>query len=231
MKDWSELKFWSTTYPELPAKMPKFRKGSGEGAGMDFSKVFPPPEHWFRAFDLCPYDKVKCVILGQDPYHKEGLANGLAFSVWPHVKSWPPSLRNVLAEYQSDLGLPCPRTGDLRPWADAGVLLLNTILTGGYAEGEKGKALSHQGIGWERLTYEVLSVLSKERDGIVFMLWGKKAQEYMALVDTSRHCVLTANHPSPLSKTGFLGCKHFSKANAYRKEKELEEINWELPHK
>lgn len=211
---WGDLKFFDKEWKRLSDYL----------EDVDF---FPADHNIWKAFELTPFDEVKVVILGQDPYHTKGLAHGLAFSVQPHVKPLPPSLRNVLAEYQSDLGHPRPRTGDLSDWARRGVLLLNTILTV-----EEGKPLSHAGLGWEKLTYEALRSLSSEREGIVFLLWGKKAQEYKGAIDEKkdssgrpRHCILEAPHPSPLSK-GFRGCKHFSKANAYLGKENA--IDWKL---
>lgn len=186
----------------------------------------PHPSLRFKALELTPFNKVKCVILGQDPYHTKGIAHGLAFSVQPHIKSLPPSLRNIFVEYELDLGYPKPRSGDLSLWAREGCLLLNTILTV-----EEGKPLSHKGLGWEKLTYEILRSLNDKRgttddDSIVFMLWGKAAQEYRALIDNPRHLVLCAAHPSPLNaKGGFFGCKHFSKTNEFLKDRK---IDWRL---
>lgn len=210
---WSDLRFWASK-DHFNLKV----------ALSTTSTTLPKIEDWYRAFDLTPFDQVKVVILGQDPYHRKGWAHGLAFSVQPHVKPLPPSLRTVLTEYARDTKSPYPKTGDLTLWAERGVLLLNTILTV-----EEGKALSHQGIGWEKLTYEVLSELSEKREGLVFMLWGKKAQEYTARIDATRHCVLTAPHPSPLSRQSFIGCSHFSKANDYLKGTKNGTVDWKLP--
>lgn len=208
---WSKLKFWRTTYQKM--RIPE--------------NSLPPEKERFRAFELTDRGDVNVCIIGQDPYHTKGMACGLAFSVQPHITNLPPTLRNILREYSEDTGYGMPKNGSLERWAQNGVLLLNTILT--VCE---GKPLNHEGIGWERLTYEVLRTLSLERDGIVFMLWGKKAQEYRALIDESKHLVLTAPHPSPLAgKSGrpqFKGCKHFTLANEYRKKRGLEPINWRL---
>ncbi len=215
---WSQLRFWKS-----------YRWAEG-GLEFDLNKpsTLPSRDQWFKAFDLTPFDEVKVVILGQDPYPTKGHAHGLAFSVQPHVKPLPYSLRNILREYQESLGCLPPRSGSLLSWAEHGVLLLNTILTV-----EEGKSLSHQGLGWENLTYEALRTLSDKKTNLVFMLWGKKAQEYKALIDHDKHLVLCAPHPSPLSQRsmtkGFLGCKHFSKANAYLKENGLEPVDWKLP--
>lgn len=188
----------------------------------EWDKVLPPHKDWYKAFDLTPFEDVKVVILGQDPYPKKGLAHGLAFSVQPHVKPLPPSLRTILAEYMSDTGHPSPRTGDLSLWSTRGVLLLNTILTV-----EEGKPLSHKGLGWEKLTYEVIRTLSEKREGLVFMLWGKHAQQYKAAIDLKKHLVLEAGHPSPLNtgRNKFSGCKHFSKANEFLGSRR---VDWKL---
>lgn len=185
-----------------------------------FKKVFPPAKEVFRAFDLCPFEKVKGVVLGQDPYHGAGQANGLCFAVNEGV-NLPPSLQNIFKEIESDLGVKMSGRGDLLPWAEQGVLLLNATLT--VAAGQAG---SHQGKGWERFTDSVVAALSNEREGLVFMLWGKYAQAKGAMIDRERHLVLEAAHPSPFSAySGFFGCKHFSKANAYLGEKA---IKWDF---
>jgi uracil-DNA glycosylase len=177
-----------------------------------------PNEPIYRAYHLTPPDKVKVVILGQDPYPTKGHANGLAFSVHPHVKPLPPSLRNIFREYQDDLGYDQPRHGDLTPWAERGVLLINTAL-------EVGKFKQ-----WERFTYDKLRRLSGMRRGIVFILWGAKAQEYAALIDVAHNDVLQAPHPSPLSaRTGFFGSKPFTTANKLRVSGQLEPVDWKLP--
>lgn len=182
-------------------------------------KVFPPQEEVFRAFEVCAFEKVKVVILGQDPYHGAGQANGLCFAVNEGVKL-PPSLKNIFKEVESDLGVKMSGRGDLLPWAEQGVLLLNSILTV-----VEGKAGSHEGKGWERLTDAAIRALSREREGLVFMLWGKYAQAKGAMIDREKHLVLEAAHPSPLSAyRGFFGCKHFSQANAYLHEP----IKWEF---
>ena len=182
-------------------------------------KVFPPPKEVFRAFEVCPFEKVKVVILGQDPYHGAGQANGLCFAVNEGVKL-PPSLKNIFKEVESDLGVKMSGRGDLLPWAEQGVLLLNSILTV-----EEGKAGSHEGKGWERLTDAAIRALSREREGLVFMLWGKYAQAKGAMIDREKHLVLEAAHPSPLSAyRGFFGCKHFSQANGYLREP----IKWDF---
>ena len=183
--------------------------------------IYPPKQQIFRALNLCNFDDVKVVILGQDPYHEPHQANGLAFSVTKDVRI-PPSLVNIYKEIHDDLGLPIPNHGDLTYWAKQGVLLLNTVLTV-----QAHKPMSHRGVGWEEFTDAVIRRLNDEREHIVFMLWGAYAQKKGAFIDRTRHCVLTAPHPSPLSADrGFFGCKHFSKANAYFRSKGLAEIEW-----
>lgn len=173
-------------------------------------EVYPPAAKIFAAFDACPFDKVKVVILGQDPYHGPGQANGLCFSVNPGVRM-PPSLVNIFKEVSADTGAPMPADGDLSRWACQGVLLLNATLTV-----EANRAGSHQGQGWEQFTDEVISRLSRDRDHLVFILWGSYAIRKSALIDQTRHLVLTSPHPSPLSAhRGFFGNHHFSRANAY----------------
>ena len=173
-------------------------------------EVYPPAAKIFAAFDACPFDKVKVVILGQDPYHGPGQANGLCFSVNPGVRM-PPSLVNIFKEVSADTGAPMPADGDLSRWARQGVLLLNATLTV-----EANRAGSHQGQGWEQFTDEVISRLSRDRDHLVFILWGSYAIRKSALIDQTRHLVLTSPHPSPLSAhRGFFGNHHFSRANAY----------------
>ncbi len=185
--------------------------------------IYPPPPLIFNAFNLTPFDKVKVVILGQDPYHGEGQAHGLCFSVPPGVPH-PPSLQNIFKELQDDLGIPPPKCGDLTRWALQGVLLLNAILT--VRAHQPG---SHRGIGWERFTDAVLKKISDLKEGVVFMLWGKFAQEKKKLIDGRKHLILTASHPSPYSaNNGFFGCRHFSKANMYLKRVGKEPINWNL---
>jgi len=173
--------------------------------------IFPQGHQIFRALDLCPVEKVKVVILGQDPYPTRGHAHGLCFSVEEHVRPFPKSLINIFKEIQSDLGQPFPPNGSLVRWADQGVLLLNAVLTV-----EEGKPESHARKGWEMFTDAVISKLNENRSGIVYMLWGSKAQEKAAVVDGNRNMILRSVHPSPLSAhRGFLGCRHFSQANEY----------------
>lgn len=185
------------------------------------TRVFPPAGKIFAAFDSCPFDKVKVVILGQDPYHGAGQANGLCFSVSPGT-ALPPSLINIFKEVSDDLGVAMPTDGNLERWARQGVLLLNATLTV-----EEGKAGSHQNHGWEEFTDAAVRALANERDGLVFMLWGSYAIRKGAFIDRNRHLVLTAPHPSPLSAyRGFFGCKHFSKANEWITAHGQKAIEW-----
>ena len=185
--------------------------------------IFPKGSEYFRALDLTPLDKVKVVILGQDPYHGDGQAHGLCFSVRPGVRV-PPSLINIYKEIEDDLGIRPPRHGFLEHWAEQGVLLLNSVLTV-----ERGLAASHQGRGWETFTDRVIEKVNGLDHPVVFMLWGSYAQKKAAFVDR-RHLVLKAPHPSPLSAhRGFLGCRHFSKANAFLEKNGLAPIDWSLP--
>jgi uracil-DNA glycosylase len=187
-------------------------------------RVFPKGSEYFRALDLTPLAKVKVVILGQDPYHGVGQAHGLCFSVRPGVRI-PPSLVNIYKELEDDLGIPPARHGFLEHWARQGVLLLNSVLTV-----EEAQAASHQGKGWERFTDAVIRKVNDECEAAAFMLWGSYAQRKAAFVDTGRHLVLKAPHPSPLSAhNGFFGCKHFSKANAFLQSRGREAIDWRLP--
>ena len=185
--------------------------------------VFPPGSLWFEAFNRTPFDKVRVVILGQDPYHGPGQAHGLCFSVLPGTKL-PPSLINIYTEIQSDLGAQMSGAGDLSPWADQGVLLLNATLTV-----EAHRAGSHQNMGWEQFTDAAIAALNTQSEGLVFMLWGSYAQKKGAHIDTNKHLVLKAPHPSPLSAhRGFFGCQHFSKTNQYLTSKGQEPIDWQL---
>ncbi len=191
-------------------------------------RIFPAGSEWFRALDLTPLDRVRVVILGQDPYHGEGQAHGLCFSVRPGTRI-PPSLVNIYKELQADLGIPPARHGFLEPWARQGVLLLNSVLTV-----RMGAAASHQGRGWERFTDAVIRLVNARPEPVVFMLWGSYAQKKAAFVDSidrsGRHLVLKAPHPSPLSAhSGFFGCRHFSKANAFLESIGQPPIDWALP--
>lgn len=186
--------------------------------------VYPPGPEIFAAFAHTPFDAVRVVILGQDPYHGPGQAHGLCFSVRPGVRV-PPSLDNIFKEIQRDLGLARPDHGCLTPWADRGVLLLNSVLTV-----EDGHAGAHQKKGWEGFTDAAIDALNREREGLVFLLWGAHAQRKGQLIDRTRHCVLSSVHPSPLSAhRGFIGCGHFSAANRYLESHGHAPIDWSLP--
>jgi len=187
-------------------------------------QVYPPGPQIFAAFDATPFEQVKVVVLGQDPYHGAGQAHGLSFSVMPGVPV-PPSLLNIYKEIEADLGLPRPDHGCLLPWAQRGVLLLNAVLTV-----EAGQPGSHQKRGWEGFTDHVVETLNQEREGLVFLLWGSYAQQKGKVIDTRRHRVLKAPHPSPLSAhRGFLGCGHFSAANEYLERRGQGRVDWSLP--
>ena len=187
-------------------------------------RIFPKGSDWFRALDLTPIEEVRVVILGQDPYHGPGQAHGLCFSVPSGVQP-PPSLVNIYKELESDLGISRPRHGFLEHWARQGVLLLNSVLTV-----EMGRAASHRERGWERFTDRIIAEVNAKSDPVVFMLWGSYAQKKAAFVDGSKHLVLKAPHPSPLSAhSGFFGCRHFSKANAFLESRGMEPIDWALP--
>lgn len=186
--------------------------------------IYPPGSHYFNAFNHTPFDRVKVVILGQDPYHGPGQAHGLCFSVPNGVKP-PPSLINIFREIEADLGITMPQHGCLNSWADQGVLLLNSVLTV-----EQGNAASHQGKGWEQFTDRVIHLVNDGCENTVFMLWGAYAQRKGAFIDRQRHLVLEAPHPSPLSAhRGFLGCRHFSRANAWLTEHGKPAIDWSIP--
>jgi uracil-DNA glycosylase len=185
--------------------------------------VYPPEDEVFNAFQHTPYHKVKVLLLGQDPYHDEGQAHGLCFSVKPGVRP-PPSLKNIFKELKNDLGCPIPNHGCLTAWADQGVFLLNAVLTV-----RAHKAASHKGKGWEVFTDEVIRAVNEQEEPVVFLLWGKYAQDKIDLIDADRHTVLTAAHPSPLSaKNGFFGSKPFSQANAALEEAGRGAIDWRL---
>lgn len=187
-------------------------------------KIHPDMYHIFTALELTPYEKVKVVILGQDPYHGENQAHGLSFSVQPGVKI-PPSLRNIYKEMESDLGIPPVSHGNLVSWAQQGVLLLNTVLTV-----REGQAFSHRGKGWEILTDAIIEKLNQRPEPIVFILWGKSAQAKIKMIDTSRHAIIQSVHPSPLSASrGFFGSKPFSKTNEILASWNETPINWQLP--
>ena len=184
-------------------------------------RCYPPGNLIFNAFDLCPFDRVKVVLIGQDPYHEPGQAMGLCFSVNDGIL-FPPSLQNIFKEVESDTGTPVPATGNLTRWAEQGVMLLNATLTV-----QEHRAGSHQNRGWETFTDAVIRTLAQEKEHLVFILWGSYAQKKGAFIDQSRHLVLTSAHPSPLSAhRGFFGNKHFSRANTYLKEHGISPIVW-----
>lgn len=195
----------------------KAEKASGKN-------IYPHQHDWLRALELTPLDNVRLVILGQDPYHGAGQAHGLCFSV-PHGVRAPPSLNNIYKEMQADLGLPRAQHGNLEHWANQGVLMLNSVLTV-----EAGQAASHQKRGWERFTDAIIRAVNDRTDPVVFLLWGAYAQKKAAFVDSERHLVLNAAHPSPLAAhNGFFGCGHFSKANAFLQRNGAAPIDWALP--
>lgn len=184
--------------------------------------IYPPASLIFNAFNTTPFDQVKVVILGQDPYHGPGQAHGLSFSVPDGIKP-PPSLVNIFKELHADIGMPIPTSGNLTKWAEQGVLLLNAILTV-----EAHQPASHQKKGWEEFTNAVIRNISEKREGVVFILWGRYAQEKATLIDANKHYILTSAHPSPFSVTRFLGCKHFSKTNEILQKQGLKSIDWTL---
>jgi len=185
--------------------------------------IYPPGSLIFNAFDTTPIDNVKVVMLGQDPYHGVGQAHGLCFSVQNGVKP-PPSLLNIFKELQDDLGIPIPQHGNLTKWAKQGIFLLNSSLTV-----RAGEPMSHSKIGWATFTDAVIKKISDQKENVVFLLWGKFAQEKRVLIDASKHCILRSVHPSPLSAYGgFFGCRHFSKTNEYLASKGIDPIDWSL---
>lgn len=183
-------------------------------------RIYPSGPNMFAAFNLTPLDKVKVVILGQDPYHGPGQANGLCFSVNDGVR-FPPSLANIFKELKEDLGCEIPESGNLEKWAKQGVFLLNATLSV-----RENTAGSHQNKGWEAFTDAVIKAISDNKENIVFLLWGNYAKAKTPLIDSQKHYILTAAHPSPLARGAFFGCKHFSKTNAFLQEKKIEPINW-----
>lgn len=186
--------------------------------------IYPHSSNWFHALEMTPMDNVKVVILGQDPYHQAGQAHGLCFSVLPGIKT-PPSLVNIYKELETDLGISPANHGYLDSWAEQGVLLLNAVLTV-----EDSKANAHQGKGWELFTDKIIEVINLECVHVVFLLWGSYAQKKGAIIDSEKHLVLKAPHPSPLSAhRGFFGCQHFSQANDYLKQQTKTPIEWQLP--
>lgn len=205
--------------PEMRQLAAFLRQRKAAGA-----QVYPPGPRIFAAFDATPFDEVKVVVLGQDPYHGPGQAHGLCFSVLPGVPV-PPSLDNIFKEIGAELGLPRPDHGCLLPWARRGVLLLNAVLTV-----EQGRAGAHQGKGWEGFTDHAIQALASEREGLVFLLWGSYAQAKGRMIDPCRHRVLRAPHPSPLSAyRGFMGCGHFAAANDYLVRRGQAPVDWSLP--
>lgn len=187
------------------------------------STVYPPAKLVFNALQLCPFDKIKVVIIGQDPYHGYGQANGLSFSVNDGIRK-PPSLQNIFKELQTDIpGFEIPESGNLESWAKQGVLMLNAVLT--VKEGEPG---SHKAFGWELFTDAIIKLVSDKKKHVVFLLWGNYAITKSELIDKNKHLILTAAHPSPLARGAFFGSKHFSKTNNYLEEKGLKPINWNL---
>lgn len=203
-EDWKEILCdeFSKPYFEELVSFVKQEYASGE--------IFPAGRNIFRAFDKCPFDKLKVVIIGQDPYHGEGQANGLCFSV-NEGTPFPPSLKNIFKEVYDDVGTPIPVSGDLDRWAEQGVLLLNSVLTV-----RAHNAASHAGRGWERFTDAVVKAIAERKQGVVYMLWGSYAQRKGSIADSRQNLILHAVHPSPLSAyRGFFGCKHFSQANHY----------------
>ncbi len=216
-QSWKEAlqgEFDKPYFAELVAELHRQKR---EGA-----VIFPPGGQIFRAFELCPLPALKVVILGQDPYHGYGQATGLSFSVPANVPA-PPSLKNIFKEIESDLGIQMSGSPDLTPWAEQGVLLLNTVLTV-----RAGEPTSHSRIGWQEFTDAVIRTISERCDGVVFMLWGNYARSKAALIDSSRHFVLEAAHPSPLARGAFFGCRHFSKANNLLISKGKTPIDWRL---
>lgn len=186
--------------------------------------IYPPAKHIFEAFNLTPFDRVKVVIIGQDPYHGHGQAHGLCFSVNKGVPI-PPSLQNIYKELNRDVGVPIPTHGCLTAWAEQGVLLLNSILTV-----QANKPASHKNIGWESFTDIVINILNNQKTHLVFMLWGKYAQEKGKYINENKHLVLKASHPSPLANPStFTGCSHFSTANNYLKQNNIQPIDWYIP--
>ena len=213
---WKEVlhKEFTKPYFEQIAAFLKIEKAQGK-------TIYPPGSLIFNAFDKTPFNKVKVVLLGQDPYHGPGQAHGLCFSVQDGVPP-PPSLQNMYKELNNDIGMPIPKTGNLTKWATQGVFLLNASLTV-----RAGEANSHAKIGWHEFTDAVIKTISSEKKGVVFLLWGRFAQDKQVLIDETRHYVLKAAHPSPLSaNNGFFGCKHFSKTNAILRQQSLEAIDW-----
>lgn len=215
---WKEIlknEFSKPYFQQIPLHL-KTEKSQGK-------TIYPPGSLIFNAFNLTPFDKIKVVILGQDPYHGPGQAHGLCFSVQNGVPP-PPSLLNIFKELQTDIGIEIPSHGNLTHWAEQGVFLLNASLSV-----RAGEPMSHAKIGWASFTDTVIKTISDKKKNVVFLLWGKFAQEKRVLIDETKHCILRSVHPSPLSAYGgFFGCKHFSKANAYLISKGIDPIDWSL---
>ena len=186
--------------------------------------ILPPPQDIFRALEVTPYDSVKVVLLGQDPYHTPGIAHGLSFSVQPHIQTIPPSLKNIYRELSTDMGCRMPNNGYLEPWARQGVLLLNAVWTV-----RAHQPNSHRGRGWELLTDRIIEAIDAKPTRVVFVLWGKEAKKKHALITNGHHVVLTAAHPSPLSARKFFGCRCFSQINRALIEKSMTPIDWQIP--
>ncbi len=184
--------------------------------------IYPPGPLIFNAFNSTPFDRVKAVIIGQDPYHRPGQAHGLCFSVKPGV-GIPPSLANIYQELHDDTGFEIPNHGYLQKWTEQGVLMLNAILTV-----EEGNASSHKGKGWENFTTAAIQAINKHKEGVAFLLWGRYAQQKGSFINRNKHLILEAAHPSPLARTGFRGCRHFSQTNQYLEEKGKEPIDWQV---
>jgi uracil-DNA glycosylase len=202
-------------FVELMAKINQFYDEKRE-------YIFPEKSKLFNAFNLCLFEEIKVVILGQDPYPTKGSAHGLCFSVESNVRPFPKSLNNIFKEIESDLSIPFPENGNLERWANQGVLLLNSVLTV-----EKGQADSHKGMGWEQFTDAVIELISQKKENVVFILWGSKALSKSILIDEKKHLILSSVHPSPLSAyRGFFGCNHFSKTNEYLVSKGSKTIDW-----
>ena len=214
-EDWKEILHEEFTKPYFDELVKFVKEEYASGV------VYPAGANIFRAFDKCPFDRLKVVIIGQDPYHGPGQANGLCFSVGEGVP-FPPSLQNIFKEVESDMGTPVPRSGELDRWAEQGVLLLNAVLTV-----RQHCAASHAGRGWERFTDAVVRAIAERKEGVVYMLWGSYAQKKGAIADPEKNLILKAVHPSPLSAyRGFFGCKHFSQANRYLQQIGKTPIEW-----
>ncbi|HHF6570687.1 TPA: uracil-DNA glycosylase [Haemophilus influenzae] len=219
MKNWTDVIGTEKAQPYFQHALQQVHLARASG-----KTIYPPQEEVFNAFKYTAFEDVKVVILGQDPYHGANQAHGLAFSVKPEV-AIPPSLLNIYKELTQDIsGFQMPSNGYLVKWAEQGVLLLNTVLTV-----ERGMAHSHANLGWERFTDKVIAVLNEHREKLVFLLWGSHAQKKGQIIDRTRHFVLTAPHPSPLSAhRGFFGCRHFSKTNSYLESNGMKPIDWQI---